>query len=172
MAFQRGGGFNKRPFTGGFGGPRKFGPKRDFGARDGERRENYQAECADCGTRCDVPFRPDGSRPVYCKACFPKHQDTMRTRAPERRDAPRQFERFERPSRPFAPASRPAAPDPRIDALSRDIAALSTKLDALMNLVRPQAMPTPDQEPKHAPAKAVKAAKVAKKAAKKTTKRA
>lgn len=164
MAFQRGGGFNKRPH-GGFGGPRKFGPKSDFGARD-ERRETHQAECADCGARCDVPFRPDGSRPVYCKACFPKHQDTMRTRAPREFSAPRRFERFDRAERPSAPAPRPAAADPRIDVLSRDIAALSTKLDALTALVQAHGghAPAAAPAPKRAPAKAAK--KTAKKKAK------
>ena len=30
----------------------------------------YQAVCADCLKRCEVPFKPSGDRPVYCPACF------------------------------------------------------------------------------------------------------
>lgn len=30
----------------------------------------YQAVCADCCKRCEVPFKPSGDRPVYCPACF------------------------------------------------------------------------------------------------------
>ena len=37
-----------------------------------ERRERilYQAVCADCCKRCEVPFKPSGDRPVYCPECF------------------------------------------------------------------------------------------------------
>jgi len=28
-------------------------------------KEMHKATCADCGKECDVPFKPDGSRPVY-----------------------------------------------------------------------------------------------------------
>ena len=30
----------------------------------------YQAVCADCQKRCEVPFKPSGDRPVYCPECF------------------------------------------------------------------------------------------------------
>jgi len=30
----------------------------------------HQAECAECGNRCEVPFRPTGDKPVYCSNCF------------------------------------------------------------------------------------------------------
>ncbi|MEM2968849.1 MAG: CxxC-x17-CxxC domain-containing protein, partial [Candidatus Bathyarchaeia archaeon] len=28
-------------------------------------REMHKAVCADCGQECEVPFKPDNSRPVY-----------------------------------------------------------------------------------------------------------
>ncbi|MDD5561981.1 MAG: hypothetical protein PHT50_07665 [Candidatus Omnitrophica bacterium] len=34
-----------------------------------------KAVCAECNTECEVPFRPTGDRPVYCKDCFAKRQD-------------------------------------------------------------------------------------------------
>ncbi len=48
---------------GGFGG--------GFGGRP---REMHKATCADCKQECEVPFKPSGDRPVYCKACFSKRK--------------------------------------------------------------------------------------------------
>jgi CxxC-x17-CxxC domain-containing protein len=39
-----------------------------------EKREMYKAVCADCGEECEVPFKPDGTRPVYCRECFAKRR--------------------------------------------------------------------------------------------------
>ena len=33
-------------------------------------RPLYQATCADCSKSCEIPFKPTGERPVYCKECF------------------------------------------------------------------------------------------------------
>ncbi len=30
----------------------------------------YSAVCTDCGNKCEVPFKPDQNRPVYCQACW------------------------------------------------------------------------------------------------------
>jgi CxxC-x17-CxxC domain-containing protein len=43
------------------------GPQQNQGQRE---RVLYQAVCADCCKRCEVPFRPSGDRPVYCPECF------------------------------------------------------------------------------------------------------
>lgn len=49
--------------------------KKDFKKKDfGFKREMHKAVCADCGKECEVPFKPDGRRPVYCKECFQKHR--------------------------------------------------------------------------------------------------
>lgn len=37
-------------------------------------REMHKAVCADCGKECEVPFKPDQDRPVYCRDCFRKHR--------------------------------------------------------------------------------------------------
>ena len=34
----------------------------------------HQAICADCRKGCEVPFKPSGDRPVYCKECFAKRK--------------------------------------------------------------------------------------------------
>ena len=41
-------------------------------------KEMHSAVCADCGKECTVPFKPDGSRPVYCRECYAKHRPQRR----------------------------------------------------------------------------------------------
>ena len=41
-------------------------------------RSLHTAKCADCGKDCEVPFKPSGDRPVYCRLCLPKHRKTGR----------------------------------------------------------------------------------------------
>ena len=33
-------------------------------------REMHKAKCTKCGKDCEVPFKPDGERPVLCKECY------------------------------------------------------------------------------------------------------
>lgn len=59
---------------GGFGGGRGGFNKGGFG---GARRQSFpssmhQATCAECGTECEVPFKPNGKKPVLCSNCFKK----------------------------------------------------------------------------------------------------
>ncbi|HHY19998.1 MAG TPA: zinc-binding protein [Firmicutes bacterium] len=37
-------------------------------------RKLYSAICADCGEETKVPFKPNGTRPVYCSSCFENHR--------------------------------------------------------------------------------------------------
>jgi CxxC-x17-CxxC domain-containing protein len=41
-------------------------------------REMHKAVCAECGKECEVPFKPDTSRPVYCRECWSKKRNTRR----------------------------------------------------------------------------------------------
>ncbi len=41
-------------------------------------REMYKATCAECGKECEVPFKPDGKRPVYCRECYAKKRPARR----------------------------------------------------------------------------------------------
>lgn len=38
------------------------------------QRVMHKAICADCRKECEVPFKPTGERPVYCKECFSKRK--------------------------------------------------------------------------------------------------
>lgn len=40
------------------------------GERRSSDRQLYEAVCASCGRTAQVPFRPSGDRPVYCRDCY------------------------------------------------------------------------------------------------------
>ena len=42
-----------------------------FGTNFGPR-EMHKATCADCGKECEVPFKPQEGKPVYCRDCYAK----------------------------------------------------------------------------------------------------
>ncbi|MCX6667708.1 MAG: hypothetical protein NTV74_05665 [Euryarchaeota archaeon] len=46
-------------------------PSRGF---DSSPREMHKVTCAECGKETEVPFKPDGTRPVYCRDCYQKHR--------------------------------------------------------------------------------------------------
>jgi len=54
-----------------------------------EPREMHKAVCAECGQECEVPFKPDGSRPVYCRECYAKRRPPRRNRYVKRHFRPR-----------------------------------------------------------------------------------
>ena len=37
-------------------------------------REMHKVTCAECGIETEVPFKPDGTRPVYCRDCYQKRR--------------------------------------------------------------------------------------------------
>ena len=53
-----------RSFGGGRGG---FGRDRDSGPR-----EMHNVVCSKCGSKCQVPFKPTGNKPVLCSDCYRK----------------------------------------------------------------------------------------------------
>ena len=58
---------------GGGGGGRGFsGGGRSGGGRgfSSGPRQMFPATCASCGQPTEVPFKPSGNRPVYCRDCF------------------------------------------------------------------------------------------------------
>ena len=46
---------------------RKRGGSRGGGS---SQRRMYDAVCSECGCDTQVPFKPSGERPVYCKNCY------------------------------------------------------------------------------------------------------
>ena len=58
---------------------RESRPRRSFGGNrrfDRRPREMHKAVCAECGKECEVPFKPNGEKPVLCKECFIKKKES------------------------------------------------------------------------------------------------
>lgn len=141
--------------------------KRPFDRNDrsnGASRDLHDALCSKCAARCQVPFRPNGKKPVYCQNCFTKDRQHGSSAYPPKREfTPRRMEQ--------APA--PAVPDRQIQDLKRQIEAMNATLERLAEAIdslshtivlnREVRKHIPTDEPKNASAKA---------SAKKSTKRA
>jgi CxxC-x17-CxxC domain-containing protein len=160
------GGFRKE--RGDFGGRPKFGNKfgggkfgggfKKFGGPRGGKpfgdREMFDATCSSCGKPCQVPFRPTGEKPVFCRDCFAKQEP-----APWRNDnRPPRFERPPRDARPSGGGD--------IDGLKYRIQSLENKVDRLLEIVsggKKESAPLSKAEEKpEAPKKEKKAKKTAK----------
>ena len=89
---------NRYEKKGGFKG-KSFGQsqpfKRDYDARGFAKPEMHRATCAECGNACEVPFKPNGRKPIYCSNCFKK--DGNETRGFDRRPDARSFNASEKP---------------------------------------------------------------------------
>lgn len=135
--------FKKNNFRGGDRGG-SFGGNSRGGYKDGNDRptEMFSAVCASCGKTCEVPFRPNGKKPVYCKECFALNGgpsvDSRNSRPSYDRPAPR---------RDFTPAPsynkpeyRPEPKAPGVDTgeLKRSMEAINSKLDRLVQLLTEQ----------------------------------
>lgn len=49
------------------------------GGFDRQPREMHKAVCSGCNKECEVPFKPRGSSPIYCKECYFKRKDSGRS---------------------------------------------------------------------------------------------
>lgn len=58
--FTRGGNFGRRD----------SGSRGGFGRNGSDRPAMHKATCAECGSSCEVPFKPMSGKPVYCSNCF------------------------------------------------------------------------------------------------------
>ena len=104
---------------------------RSVGARDtrgsrGEAFQKFDAICSNCGKKCQVPFRPDGEKPVYCKDCFDMPRKEMTGK--------KKFSAHSAP-RFIAPAETSAAGGKSIADLTRQIAAINAKIDTMLKIL-------------------------------------
>ncbi len=44
--------------------------KKSYGGSDSRPMEMHEAVCAQCNKTCEVPFKPNGRKPVFCSDCF------------------------------------------------------------------------------------------------------
>lgn len=74
------GNFNRDRWNGNrdSGGNRDWNRGGGFGRgsdRGNGRTQMHRATCANCGKSCDVPFKPSGDKPVFCRECFNQQGD-------------------------------------------------------------------------------------------------
>lgn len=116
------------------GGGRDF-KRRDFGSGSSDRPQvMHQTICSNCGKECEVPFRPNGSKPVYCRDCF----QTMRPQESQRSENFPRRSNFE--DRNNNPAPRPIT-QPQQPNYREQFDALNAKLDKILNLLSPKNLP-------------------------------
>ena len=53
--------------------PKAEAPAAPAGS-DQQGRELYDVTCSSCGKPAQVPFKPSGDRPVYCRDCYMKQK--------------------------------------------------------------------------------------------------
>ncbi len=53
--------------------------------RDDRRSQMFATVCDDCGSECEVPFKPSGDKPVYCNNCF-KSESRSKPRHDQKHD--------------------------------------------------------------------------------------
>lgn len=118
------GGNSKKPFsTGG-----------RFGNRGGDRQTAmHKAICTECGNSCEVPFRPSGEKPVYCKNCFGSMSggNMGGDRFPRKNDAPQ--------TRVWPPAEKNKVND----AVVKQLEEVNGKLERLIQAVSALVASTP-----------------------------
>jgi CxxC-x17-CxxC domain-containing protein len=119
-----------------FEGKQSFGSKPSFGGnRDKSDMKLYAATCTTCGKSCEVPFRPDGSKPVLCRDCF-ANKNSAPSGMPANRDRFASNEQFARkPERSYeAPVAKQHNHD--FDALVKQLTALENKVSQILELVK------------------------------------
>lgn len=83
--------------------------------RGGDWKPTFPAVCASCGADCQVPFKPNGRKPVMCSLCFKK-------------DGPSESRSYERPYGGSSERSHGGASSD----LSGQLRAINEKLDAIL----------------------------------------
>lgn len=126
---------NERRFNGAGSGRPNFGG-RDFsrgGGRDSGQTQLFRATCSNCGKPCEVPFRPSGDKPVYCKECFMRKREESARVEGRREIGARDFQR--RGVSPAFSSAPQGGGGVRLDDLKRQMDALNAKLDTVLQRI-------------------------------------
>ncbi|MEK9160610.1 MAG: CxxC-x17-CxxC domain-containing protein [Patescibacteria group bacterium] len=71
--------------------PRFAKPSFNRGGKDrfSDSKQMHKANCSKCNNVCEVPFRPNGKKPVFCSNCFVKDDAPRTSYGPKREFSPR-----------------------------------------------------------------------------------
>lgn len=114
-----------------------FGKKHDRPSYQASDRPLYKTNCTTCGKACEVPFRPDGTKPVLCRDCFAKNHPADRGDFKR----PREFDRgndrgFRQPERSFETPKSVPHDNTHFITLTKQVTALESKLDEVLALLK------------------------------------
>lgn len=87
----------------------------------------YDATCGQCGNECQVPFRPNGRKPVLCSTCFGKQDSGSKF-------GPKNFERPRFSERP----SRSVGADRLDNNVKQQLDEINTKLNRILQMLEEQ----------------------------------
>jgi CxxC-x17-CxxC domain-containing protein len=99
----------------------------------------HNAICSNCGKECEVPFKPTGAKPVFCRECFQNNRTDQDSREQDFRERRDFSNRRENPSRPVESNN------------NQQFENLNAKLDIILNLL--ETKNTPKIAPKKEQAK-------------------
>jgi CxxC-x17-CxxC domain-containing protein len=99
-----------------------------------EAFQKFDAVCSNCGKKCQVPFRPDGEKPVYCKDCFDMPRKAMTGKKKFSTSPVASFSSSANFGSAASAAS--AAGGKSIADLTRQIAAMNTKIDTMLKILQ------------------------------------
>lgn len=129
--------FNKKPFN--------RDSKPDWKKSGDRPTMMHTATCGECGNECQVPFKPNGRKPVLCNDCF-KPEDRPARKSfgdrpsygdrPSRGDRPSYGERSSYGDRPSF-GDRPSYRAPSVPG-SYEMREINAKLDRLLALLEKQ----------------------------------
>lgn len=109
-------------FGGGKNKQRLFNGRNSGRPNFGGQTQMFNATCTNCRKPCEVPFRPIGDKPVYCRECFMKKRESA-PRGPLREAVSQDFSR--KPQGASAPS----------DDISRELRSMNAKLDAVLQKI-------------------------------------
>jgi len=97
--------------------------KPGFNRSGGHRDGSHPAICATCGKECEVPFKPNGLKPVYCAKCFRAANGTSAPGALKNATA--------------LPKTKPLvqSDDRRIEELQTQMKSIHLKLDQILQIL-------------------------------------
>ncbi len=98
-----------------------FGGGKKFGGGYEERPTMHMATCASCGNSCEVPFKPNGRKPVFCRDCFRKEEG-----AGESFGGAKSFEK----------SSYQSTPHGGNEEVVRQLKTLNGKMDQILNVMK------------------------------------
>ncbi len=97
----------------------------------------HEATCSDCGKTCQVPFRPTGDKPVFCRDCFAKQGGGRELgRQAGERGARRDFGPAQVPMRAPSATSSTSFGSVGGNEIKRELESVNAKLERLITAVQ------------------------------------